>query len=199
MTIKTITFATFALIGAVAAEHQQVFMDCLMQTDAHGKDALDEPNMQPYRRSNFTGAGITSNMRITKIKTCIGDGTTTKLKGFGFTLSDPNDPSGPEIELPFMGKANGACDTVDVPAEGITGIRTYQNYWDEMIYGIAWYSANGWEKVYNELELEWYQSDSDIKNWTFDDPNTPVMGMYGKVNQDDKIKQLGWIKLDTQC
>ena len=38
-----------------------------------------------------------------------------------------------------------------------------------------------------------------LKHWSFDDPDTPVMGMYGKVGQDGRIYQLGWIKLDLQC
>ena len=38
-----------------------------------------------------------------------------------------------------------------------------------------------------------------LKHWSFDDADTPVMGMYGKVGQDGRIYQLGWIKLDLQC
>ena len=34
------------------------------------------------------------------------------------------------------------------------------------------------------------------KTWTFGD-DEPMVAMYGKLNSNNKIKQLGWLKLDT--
>ena len=38
----------------------------------------------------------------------------------------------------------------------------------------------------------------DEKTWTFTEED-PLVGMFGKLNRENKIKQLGWIMLDTEC
>ena len=125
MSLKSLTFAALAVAGAKAAQDAflsqafnfsdkdadiQIRRDCLTETDAHGKDADDDPSYQPYRRAAFTEAGIESNMRITEITTCVGKNS-DKVKGFGLKLSDPNS-NDTGIELPFMGMRKGNCETV---------------------------------------------------------------------------------------
>ena len=205
MTYKTLTFAAFALNGAIAADlYSPIDTGCLIQTDSHGTDSLDYPNMELYRRSNFTTAGITANMRITMIKTCYQidfDDDTERLTGFaGFslTLSDPSyDGPQERIELPYMGNPNyDYCEEELVGEPGITGITTYQDVdYYEKVQGISWFSDH-WGSIWGRDE-DWthWENHMNLKHWRFDDPDTPVMGMYGKV-EDGRIYQLGWIKLD---
>ena len=68
------------------------------------------PNYEIYSRSNFTLSGVTSDMRIVEIMTCL-DSDDEDMVGFRFTLRNPDDGTAPYIYLPWMGYNSGNCDS----------------------------------------------------------------------------------------
>jgi hypothetical protein len=125
-------------------------------------------------------------MRISEITTCVGD-PDGNLKGFKLKLCDPNDSS-TCVDLPWMGEENrDVCYTDPVPGP-ITSITTTNN--GNFVNSIVWRSGD-WVADYS------IPGGENKKTWTFD--IDPVMGMFGKLNSEDKIKQLGWIMLDKEC
>lgn len=159
-----------------------------METEATGKDADDEASYQPYRRSNFTSAGAYGDMRISEITTCVGSDH-GHLKGFGLRLSSPDGER--VLDLPWMGKEDaGTCETV-VPPGPIDMIRTgAADSRSKFVKSISWHSGD-WSANYNVDD-----GDRSLETWTFTEED-PIVAMYGKLNSDNMIKQLGWIMLDT--
>ena len=137
MSLKALAFGTVALLGATAQE-TPISMGCLSETVATGKDADDEPNYQPYRRSNFLESSVMGQMRISEITTCVGD-PDGNLKGFRLKLCDQNDSSNC-VDLPWMGKENREiCYTDQVPGP-ITSITTTTN--GKFVNSIVWRSGD---------------------------------------------------------
>ena len=91
-----------------------------------------------------------------------------------------------------MGKEvdESKCETVDVPGP-INTITTTTNR-DEFVNSLT-ITSGDWIAEYPCTE-----HCKNEKTWAFAD-DEPVVAMYGKLNDENKIKQLGWIKLDLDC
>lgn len=190
MTIKALSFAAIALSGV---EAHSIYRGCLSETESTGLYSYDVASYQPYRRANLMDLEVPSTYRITQAYICTGTGA-GQLKGFQFTLSDPSDSSSTPISLPYMGKEVDAekCDTVDVPGP-IHSITTTTNH-DEFVNSLTLTVAGSdWIAAYPCRE-----NCKNEKTWTFAD-DEPMVAMFGKLNRDDKIKQLGWLTLDVDC
>ena len=76
------------------------------------------------------------------------------------------------------------CRTVSV-SEPITSVTAYTNK-DDFVNGIVF-------KTENEMfDFTGDEHSNEQMTWTFDERDI-LVGMFGKVNRNDKIKQLGWI------
>ena len=190
MTIRALSFAAIALAGAEASS---IYRGCLSETESTGKYSWDVASYQPYRRSNLMDMEVPSNYRITEAYICTGAGA-GQLKGFQFTLSDPSNPGSAPISLPYMGKEVAAerCETVAVPGP-IQTITTTTNH-DEFVNSLTITTAGSdWIAAYPCSE-----NCKNEKTWTFA-ADEPMVAMYGKLNDENKIKQLGWLTLDVDC
>ena len=187
MTFKALSFAAVALAGVNAAP---IFRSCLSETGATGRRAYDAASYQPYRRANLTDMEVPSPYRISEVKVCTGT-RDNHLKGFQFTLSDPADATSAPISLPYMGKVvdESKCETVNVPGPISTITTTTNN--DSFVNSLT-ITSGDWIAEYPCAE-----NCANERTWAFEDE--PVVAMFGKLNSDDKIKQLGWLTLDLDC
>ena len=90
----------------------------------------------------------------------------------------------------MLGKERGECHSfdVDAPIERVKASLTRDR---KYIDAIA-FLRDG------EVNFDDYgEINQPLKRWNFSE-DKPVIGYFGKINQDDKrIKQLGWVLLDS--
>jgi len=168
-------------------------MGCLRETEATGRAADDEPSYQPYTRANFDiETQIHDDMRISNITTCVASTGGNRLKGFGFQLASPDGAR--TVDLPWMGDENAAdvCETLPLPGP-LDKIRTKLDM-NNFVKAISWHSG-AWVAEYGGNIPN---SGPKVEEWEFTELE-PVIAMYGKLNDENKIKQLGWLLLDIEC
>ena len=92
----------------------------------------------------------------------------------------------------MLGKERGECHSfdVDAPIERVKASLTNDR---KYIDAIA-FLRDG------EVNFDDYgEVNQPLKRWNLPE-DKPVIGYFGKINQDDKrIKQLGWVLLDSAC
>ena len=91
-----------------------------------------------------------------------------------------------------MGKIvdESQCETVSVPGP-IQTITTTTNV-DSFVNSLT-ITSGDWMAAY-----PCGSNCANERTWTFAE-DEPVVAMFGKLNSNDKIKQLGWLKLDLDC
>ena len=91
-----------------------------------------------------------------------------------------------------MGKIvdESKCETVNVPGpiQTITTTTNVDSFVDSLTI-----TSGDWMASYPCGE-----NCANERTWTFAE-DEPVVAMFGKLNDDSKIKQLGWLKLDLDC
>lgn len=196
MSLKHIAFSAVALAGAATAEEYPtpIYSGCLVETEATGRRAErnDEPHYQPYERANFDiETQVDDDMRISAITTCVAS-TGNRMKGFGFSLASPDGSR--TVDLPWMGDDDDSdvCETLDLPGP-LDMIRTKRDM-NNFVKSISWHSG-AWMAEYGGNIPN---RGPKVDEWEFTE-DRPVIGMYGSLNDDNKIKQLGWLLLNLEC
>ena len=184
-------FSTLAVVSNAAS----MFRECMNTTDAIGRRADLPPSFTAYGQGlDWIPFEIDSSMRVTSIFACEGN---QKLKGFRLTISDPNNPDSESIVLPDMGKdltnwesrSSWDCYTVEINTP-IFQISADTDR-DDLVTAISFTSSDTSLTV-GEIES------SDAMSWEFSRLN-PVVAAYGRLDRDNKLKQLGWIVLNSDC
>ena len=133
-----------------------------------------------------------SSMRVSSFTVCKGG--QGNLKGFSLTLADPTGQNQDTVDIPILGKEGGRnarCETIDVDTR-IKKIKVSMTRDSKFVDGIAFLrdGKTGFD-TYGRINYP-------VKAWNFEE-GKPMIGMFGKNNRDNKIKQLGWVTLDTEC
>ena len=140
---------------------------------------------------------------MTEVHICTGNNS-GGIKGFYFTLSDPDDSDSETFDTPAMGKTTESssisCTSFDMTDYDFEWIGADLNNHGEVkalafdyeLHDSVWGIYDEWDIVYGNLGLLSHTS------WEFN-PTNPVIAPYGKINEDDNITQLGWVTLDTDC
>ena len=83
----------------------------------------------------------------------------------------------------------------------ISKIKTFQGLDGNIVEGFAFKEAGGAWNEYNipENRAARPNIEGNKITWSFDDAATPVVGMYGMMNENVEITQLGWLQLDVAC
>ena len=96
-----------------------------------------------------------------------------------------------------MGYITDTCAADNVTTR-IKKLRTYQRGGDE-VEGFAWKEEGGEWNSYNIPTSSLPRYRNNIITWQFDNEEEPVVGMYGMMNDEQQIVQLGWLQYDVQC
>ena len=108
-----------------------------------------------------------------------------------FLTENPNDAASTPIALDPLGSMeDGTCETL--PLAGTVGIKILKLGYDDNEIAIEFTVGEELEKKeFGDLEGNWsYVSIRDVK---------PIVGLYGKVDDNGQASLLGFLHLNTEC
>lgn len=126
-----------------------------------------------------------SRARTVSVKTCFDGKKNGPVTGVMFTVAVEGDDN---IDLPMIGNEGRTCKTLTLSAP-ITHIEVSTD--NGLVNAIRWV-VNPNQKTYGD-----YDSTSGTE-WTFTE-ETPVIGLYGQVNENNEITQLGFVTASPSC